>query len=76
MLDGAFNDILPWHHSRLTEVLGRGEGFLVETEEQLHAALAAAREYTGGFSILDVKLAPGDLSPALRRLTEVLARRT
>jgi TPP-dependent 2-oxoacid decarboxylase len=76
MVDGAFNDILPWHYSRLPEVLGRGTGFLVETEEQLHAALASAREYTEAFSILDVQLAPDDISPALQRLTEALAKRT
>jgi len=76
MLDGAFNDILPWHYCRLPEVLGHGAGFLVETEEQLHAALAAARENTEAFSILDVRLAPDDISPPLRRLTRILSKKT
>ena len=50
--------------------------FLVETEDQLLAALAAARAYTESYSILDVRLAPDDISPALRRLTEALGKRT
>jgi indolepyruvate decarboxylase len=76
MLDGAFNDILPWHYHRLPEVLGSGVGFVIETEEQLADALAAARENTEAFSILDVRLAPDDISPPLRRLTAVLSKKT
>ena len=76
MLDGPFNDVLPWQYSRLPAVLGCGAGFLVETEEQLLAALAAARAYTESYSILDVRLAPDDISPALRRLSEALGMMT
>jgi indolepyruvate decarboxylase len=76
MLDGAFNDILPWHYHRLPEVLGSGVGFFIETEEQLADALAAARENTEAFTILDVRLAPDDISPPLRRLTAVLSKKT
>jgi TPP-dependent 2-oxoacid decarboxylase len=76
MLDGPFNDVLPWQYSRLPEVLGCGAGFVVETEEQLLAALTAARAYTESYSILDVRLAPDDISPALQRLTEALGKRT
>jgi indolepyruvate decarboxylase len=75
MTDGSFNDIGLWDHSRLPEVLGAGRGYRVETEEQLDDALRAARADTSGFSILDVHLAPDDLSPALRRLTRALAQR-
>ena len=74
MQDGPFNDVLPWHYSRLPELLGCGVGFRVETEEELHRALSSAREYTESFAILDVRLAPDDLSPALRRLTQTLAK--
>lgn len=76
MLDGPFNDVLSWHYSRLPAVLGCGAGFLVETEEQLHDALVSARDHTQAFSILDVRLAPDDISPALRRLTAALGQRT
>ena len=76
MMDGAFNDILSWQYSRLPEVLGSGTGYVVETEEQLAAALTSARAYTEAFSILDVQLEADDLSPALRRLTAALAKKT
>jgi indolepyruvate decarboxylase len=75
MLDGPFNDILPWRFSRLPEILGSGKGFNVETEEQLDAALRAARAYTDGFCILDIHLDPYDISPALQRMTNMLGKR-
>jgi hypothetical protein len=49
---------------------------VVETEAQLIAALGAARAHTESYSILDVRLAPDDISPALQRLTEALGKRT
>ncbi|HJY81696.1 MAG TPA: thiamine pyrophosphate-dependent enzyme [Candidatus Binatia bacterium] len=75
MLDGPFNDILPWQFSRIPEILGSGKGFNVETEEQLDAALQAARAYTDGFCILDIHLDPHDISPALQRMTSALGKR-
>ncbi len=75
MLDGPFNDVLPWHFSRIPEILGSGKGFDIETEEQLDAALQAARVYTDGFCILDVHLGPHDISPALQRMTSALGKR-
>ena len=75
MQDGRFNDIQPWKHSRIPEIIGAGKGFDVETEDQLLAALNSARAYTDGFSILDVHLDPNDCSPALRRLTASLRQR-
>jgi TPP-dependent 2-oxoacid decarboxylase len=75
MQDGSFNDILGWKYSRIPEVLGSGRGFDVATEDQLDAALQAAREYKESFSILDVHLDPKDMSPALQRLTASLRAR-
>jgi TPP-dependent 2-oxoacid decarboxylase len=75
MLDGTFNDVLAWNYSRLPDLLGQGAGFVVESEDQLEAALAAARQNTESFSIIDVKLAADDISPALRRLTGGLGKR-
>jgi TPP-dependent 2-oxoacid decarboxylase len=69
MLDGPFNDILRWRYDRLPEILGQGRGFRIETEGQLAEALHAARDHTESFCILDVLLEPGDISPALQRLT-------
>jgi indolepyruvate decarboxylase len=74
ILDGGFNDILPWAYHRLPETLGAGRGYLVETEEDLDRALAAAEAETSTFSLLDVHLDRLDVSPALRRLGEQLNR--
>jgi TPP-dependent 2-oxoacid decarboxylase len=76
MIDGPFNDILPWRYNRLPEVLGCGIGFEVETEVQLQDALRAARAHTGSLSILDVKLDPKDISQPLQQLTRGLAKKT
>ena len=69
MVDGPFNDVLPWAYHRIPEILGTGRGFAVETEGDLDAALRAATAQPDGFCLLDVRLDPGDVSPALRRLT-------
>ncbi|MBC8121258.1 MAG: alpha-keto acid decarboxylase family protein [Gemmatimonadaceae bacterium] len=75
MADGSFNDVLDWHYSRLPALLRAGLGFAVDTEDELAAALKAARSHTESFCLLDVRLDPEDSSPALKRLTHSLARR-
>ncbi len=75
MLDGSFNDIPFWYYSRIPEILGKGRGFDVKTEDQLEHALREARKDTAGFSILDVHLDPGDRSLALQRLSHSLGKR-
>jgi indolepyruvate decarboxylase len=74
ILDGPFN-VQPWQFSLIPEIIGGGKGFIVETEEQLQTALDSARAYTAGFSILDVRLAPDDISPALLQLGQELSKR-
>ena len=76
MLDGPFNDVLNWNYSCLPDLLGSGMGFRVETEQELELALASARANTRSYSIIDVSLAPNDISPALQRLTQTLGNRT
>jgi len=73
--DGPFNDVLAWNYHKLPEFLGVGRGFLVETEEQLDAALDAATKHTESYCLLDVHLDPMDKSAALGRLAERLAER-
>ncbi|MBN1674943.1 MAG: alpha-keto acid decarboxylase family protein [Kiritimatiellae bacterium] len=75
MMDGAFNDLLPWTYSLIPQMLGTGVGFDVATEDQLEAALQAARRQTDTFCLLDIHLDAHDRSPALQRLTEALAKR-
>ena len=75
MQDGPYNDVWPWHYSRLPEVLGAGKGFLVRTEAELDQALNEAAKHTSSFCLLDVQLAKLDRSPALDRLAARLAKR-
>ena len=75
MQDGPYNDVWPWHYHRVPEVLGAGRGFLVQTEEELDAALRAAQAHTESFCLLDVQLDSLDRSPALQRLAQRLAKR-
>ncbi len=73
--DGPYNDVWPWHYSRLPEVLGAGRGWVVETEEELDRALKETKLWYESFCLLDVRLAPLDRSPALDRLASRLAKR-
>ena len=76
MLDGPFNDILPWNYYRIPEIIGHGRGFMIETEGQLEKSLSVAVNiYSKELCILDVHLDINDASPALQRLTEILGKR-
>ena len=76
MLDGPFNDILPWNYYRIPEIIGHGKGFMIETEDQLEESLSAAeRIYSKDLCVLDVHLDIHDGSPALQRLTESLGKK-
>ena len=75
MQDGPYNDVWPWHYSRVPDLLGAGRGFVVETEEELDRALLEAERWTRGFCLLDVRLPLLDRSPALDRLAARLAKR-
>jgi TPP-dependent 2-oxoacid decarboxylase len=75
MQDGPYNDVWPWHYSRLPEVLGAGHGFVAATEAQLSKALSRANELKDSFCLIDVQLPQMDRSPALDRLASRLASR-
>ena len=75
MLDGPFNDIQPLKYSRFAELVGNGQGMVVDTEDQLEQALNLAKKHTEGFYILDVHLDPQDRSPALQRVSDWFAKR-
>src|SRR5919197_228931 len=76
MLDGPFNDVLPWNYHRIPEVIGHGRGFMLETEEHLEESLSVAENiYSKELCILDVHLDINDATPALQRLTEILGKK-
>ena len=72
--EGPFNDILDWNYHRMPDLLGDGWGFEVRTVGELKQSLAAALNNQDSFSILNVHLAPDDISPALQRLAERMAK--
>jgi TPP-dependent 2-oxoacid decarboxylase len=77
MLDGPFNDILPWNYSQIPDMIGgQGRGFVIETEDQLEESLSAVEKiYSHELCILDVHLDIYDGSQALQRLTEALGKK-
>ena len=70
--NARYADIGQWDFTALAEALG-GQGRRVETRAQLAAALQASAGERGTFQLLDVRIAPGELSPALRRFTAAIA---
>lgn len=62
--DAGYNDTVAWPFAKLAELWG-GRGFDVRTPRQFREALAAAvRE--DRFTLIDVRLQRGDVSPILR----------
>lgn len=75
MLDGDFNNLQPWQYSNIPQVIGGGQGFHIETEDQFNNAISEALNFKSSFSILDVHLERNDRSPALDRFTKNIAKR-
>jgi indolepyruvate decarboxylase len=73
--DHAFNDIRPWHYSRLPEVLGAGKGYEVRTEGDFDQALSSALADPCQLHLLHVRLGRNDYSPTLVRLMTKLRAR-
>ncbi|MFP4099419.1 MAG: thiamine pyrophosphate-dependent enzyme [Coleofasciculus sp.] len=70
--DASFVNIPSIDYAQFAEVLG-GCGVVVETSEQFRQGLRVAQE-SNTFSILDVRLLPDDVSPALQRLSDLFAK--
>ena len=75
MLDGPFNDVHLWNFSRIPEILGKGKGFVINTEDQLEEVLQNIHKYAESFCILDVHIDPEDSSLALQRITSAMGKR-
>ncbi|MDJ0736611.1 MAG: thiamine pyrophosphate-binding protein [Nostocaceae cyanobacterium] len=60
-------------YAKFAKVLG-GQGFCIKTGKQLQKALQQARE-SETFSILDLRISPDDVSPALQRLSALFAKK-
>lgn len=75
MLDGYFNDIQPWKYADIVKIIGAGTGYTVSKEDELSAALAAAKKNNSSPSIIDVKLDKYDLSARGKKLIDNLKKR-
>ncbi len=73
--DGPYNDIHEWAYHRWPDLLGRGWGCEVRTEEELEEALKRAWDNRKSFSIVNLHLDPMDGSHALERLAVRLSKR-
>jgi indolepyruvate decarboxylase len=74
LLDGGFNDIRKWHYHKVTEMIGGGRGCMVQTEDELEAAVKEALDSKDLF-VINVVLGKKDISEGLRRMTEALCKR-
>jgi len=75
MIDGAFNDIHPWKYAKIIDIIGKGKGYTVSTEDELSTALSSAKKNSSSPSIIDVRLGRYDCSERLRKLTDTLKNR-
>lgn len=75
LIDGQFNDIMPWKYADIIKIFGQGEGYKVTTEDELFSALSAAKKNTSSPSIIDVVLDKHDYSVRLKKLMERLKNR-
>jgi indolepyruvate decarboxylase len=68
-----FNDLGRWDFAAMAAGMG-GDGQAVATRGELAAALARAHATRGRFQLIDVRLAPGGLSPTLARYVQAVKR--
>ncbi len=71
--DATYNDVVHWPFAELARLWG-GRGFDVRTPGELRAALATAFDESR-FSLIDVALQPGDVSPILRGFVQAFKAR-
>ena len=64
-----------WNYSKITEIIGKGISYIVETENQLETALSNANKNLKEFSLIEVRLDRWDSSNALTRLTNTLRKK-
>jgi indolepyruvate decarboxylase len=71
--EARYTDLGEWNFARLADALG-GRGARVATRGELKRALDAAARDRGRFQLLDVRIAPDALSPALARFARAANR--
>jgi indolepyruvate decarboxylase len=71
--DATYNSTVPWPFARLAELWG-GRGFHAGTAAELKAALDAAA-FESRFTLIEVALERGDISPILQRFVAAFKER-
>ena len=75
IIDGPFNNLLPWDYSRIPQVIGYGKGFVIESEEDLtEPCLNLKKSMIERLCLLDVRLDKHDGYATLRRITDCLSQ--
>ena len=72
--DARYNETVGWPFARLADLWG-GRGFNAQTPRQFREALDAAYDEDRRFSLIEVALAPGDISPILRGFVHAVQSR-
>lgn len=73
IIDGAFNDIVMWDYTKLTEVIGYGKSFKVRTKGELDNAIKQAISLEE-MALIEVIVPKEDCSRSLKRMGEELGR--
>jgi indolepyruvate decarboxylase len=73
ILDGSFNEIHPWHYTKLTELLGYGIARRVTTNGALADAIQEALA-ADTLALIEVVVPRNDSSAALKRMGEELGK--
>ncbi len=73
IIDGTFNDIHPWHYTRICELLGYGKSTRVTTKGELETALKEAAK-SNDMTVIEVMIPRDDCSRPLRRMAEGLGK--
>lgn len=71
--EGGYHDRGDWNFASMASGMG-GTGYRVETVGQLQEALFWAQARRGSFQLIDIRLAPGVLSPTLQRFVAAVKR--
>ena len=72
--DARYNETVHWPFSKLADLWG-GRGFRAHTPRQFRDALDAAFAEEKRFSLIEVGLQPGDISPILRGFVHAVKTR-
>ncbi len=73
ILDGPFNNIHPWHYTKVTELLGYGQSARVQTIGALDEAIGQALA-SPDMWVIEVIVPREDCSDSLRRMGEELSK--